>query len=216
MSDPDSLLAAALRPARWARIQAVLDRRLGAVRVVLENLHHPHNTSAVLRTCEALGVQHVHLVESVEECRPSRRVSRGAHKWLTVTQHDGFPECADLLRERGFRLFAAMLDPAARPLEQIPVAEPVALVFGNEKDGIAPATRERCDGSFRIPMAGFVQSFNISVAAAISLYSLTGRVRRERPDQGLLSAAERARVLADWLPRSVRCGTRLVRAVRGA
>lgn len=214
MERAEKILRAAVRPRRWAKIEAVLHQRLGAVRAVLENLHHPHNASAVLRTCEALGVQHVHAVETAEDFTFSRRITLGAHKWITLHRHETFAECAAALRDAGFRLYAAMLDPQARPLEDLPVQEPLALVFGNEKQGVSAAARAACDGAFIIPMAGFAQSLNISVAAAVSLYSVARRARLERPDGGLLDAAERARLLEAWLPKSVACGCRVVRALR--
>ncbi len=207
----EEMIRRALRPERWAKIERALRNRLGAVRVVVENLHHAHNLSAVLRTCEALGVQHVHVVDEAEHCKLSRRITMGAHKWLTVHRHARFDTCAEELRQRGFRLYAAMLDPGALPLEEIPVDRPVAVVLGNEKEGVSRRTRELCDGAYFIPMYGFVQSYNVSVAAAISLYSLTRRVRRERPDGGLLSPEERAEVLRSWMPKSLRFGRRLLR-----
>ncbi len=213
MKRAEEILKAAVRPERWAKIEGVLNRRLGAVRVVVENLHHPHNMSAVLRTCEALGIQHVHAVETAEDFTFSRRITLGAHKWLSLHRHDAFSPCAAELKALGFRLYAAMLDPAALPLEEVPVDEPVALVLGNEKDGVSPAARALCDGAYIIPMAGFAQSFNISVAAAVSLYSITRRARELRPDGGLLGPEERARLLETWLPKSVACGARVVRAV---
>lgn len=213
MEDAQELLREVLRPERWAKMEAALKQRLGAVRLVTENLQDPHNRSAVLRTCEALGVQHVHAVQGEDAFRVSRRITLGAHKWLTLHRHGDFDCCARELRARGFRLYAAMLDPDALPLEEIPVDTPVALVFGNEKLGVSPQARALCDAAYTIPMVGFVQSLNISVAAAVSLYSLTLRVRRLRPDGGRLGPAERAEVLENWLPKSVRCGRRLVRAV---
>ncbi|MBI5442083.1 MAG: RNA methyltransferase [Deltaproteobacteria bacterium] len=209
-----SILTSSLRAERWERIQSVLDRRLGAVRVVVENLHHPHNMSALLRTCEAFGVQYVHAVEAVEDFTVSRRITLGAHKWLTLTRHRSFAECAGALRSQGFRLYAATLDPAAVPLEELPVDEPIALVFGNEKRGVSPATRALCDGAYTIRMEGFVQSLNISVAAAISIHSLTERVRRLRADGGLLGEEEKEKLLENWLPKSLRCGPRVAKAAR--
>lgn len=194
-------------------MQAVLDRRLGAVRVVVENIHHPHNMSALVRSCEAFGVQNFHAVETVEDFTVSRRVTLGAHKWLTMKRHRTFEECAAELRRAGFRLYAAMLDPQAVPLQELPVEEPLAIVLGNEKEGVSRAARALCDGAYTIPMAGFVQSLNISVAAAISIYSVTERVRRLRPDGGLLTEEEKEQLLATWLPKSLRCGPRIARAL---
>jgi tRNA (guanosine-2'-O-)-methyltransferase len=214
MQTPEKVIRGGLRPERWAKLQRALDQRLGAVRVVVENLGNPHNTSAVLRTCEALGIQHVHAVEAAGSFTISRRITIGAHKWITLHRHGTIDECARELRVDGFRLYAAVLDPKSVPLEQIPVDEPVALIFGNERSGVTPEVRDQCDGSYTIPMAGFVQSFNISVAAAISLYSLTARIRRLRPDQGLLSPEEKSQILESWLPKSVRWGRKAVRALR--
>lgn len=211
METARAILRRALLPRRRAKMEAVLDRRLGAVRLVVEDLHHPHNMSAVLRTAEALGLQHVHAVEAAEQFTVSRRVTLGAHKWLTLHRHDAIDECADDLRGLGFALYAAVLDAGALPLEEIPVDRPAALVFGNEKRGVSPRARERCDAAFTVPMAGFSQSLNISVAAAISLYSLTRRVRTLREDGGLLSVEEKDRLLEAWLPLGVRCGRRVVR-----
>ncbi len=214
MDQTGEIRRGALRPERWDRIQAVLARRLGAVRAVVENLHHPHNTSALLRTCDALGVQHVHAVEAAEDFVFSRRITLGAHKWLTLHRHDTFAACVAQLRESGFRVYAAMLHPDAVPLEELPLDRPIALVFGNEKAGVSPETQALCDGAYTIPMAGFSQSLNISVAAAVSLYSVCRRVREERPDGGLLSKEERAAVLETWLPKSLRCGRRVARALK--
>lgn len=211
MTSLRALALATLRPERRERLLSVLDQRLGAVRVAVENLHHAHNMSAVLRSCEAFGVQHVHAVETVEAFTFSRRVTLGAHKWLTLHRHDTMAECAAALRGLGFRLYAAMLDPSAVPLGQVPVDRPVALVLGNEKDGVTAAARALCDGAYTIPMAGFSQSLNISVAAAVSLYDVTRRARDERPDRGLLAAAERDALLDAWLPKSARAAARLAK-----
>lgn len=204
-----------LRPERRERLLTVLSQRLGAVRMVVENLHHPHNMSAVVRSCEAFGVQHLHAVEAAGAFTFSRRISLGSHKWLTLHRHDSFAACAADLKALGFRLYAAMLDPGAVPLHEIPTAEPVALVLGNEKEGVTPAARALCDGAYTIPMAGFSQSLNISVAAAISLYDLTRRVRAERPDGGLLTEAARTALLDSWLPKSTRAAGRLARLAGG-
>jgi len=213
MQSAEDIIRGGLKPRRWARIQSVLEQRLGAVRVVLEDLHHPHNMSAVLRSCDAFGVQYVHAVEEPENFTVSRRITLGTQKWLTLRRHDTIAGCAEELRGAGFRLFAAVLNPQAVPLDRIPVDTPVALVFGNERAGVSSSALDLCDGSYTIPMLGFAQSLNISVAAAISLYSLTARVRQHRPDRGLLTAEEKARVIESWLPRSARWGQRAARAL---
>lgn len=216
MPTSDEILRGALRPQRWARIQSVLAQRLASVRLVLENVHHPHNVSAVLRSCEAFGVQHVHAVETSTNFRFSRRITMGTHKWLTLSRHDCFDDCATQLRAEGFKLYAAVPDLGAVPLEQLPVDEPVALVLGNEKAGLTPCARALCDGCYTIPMAGFAQSLNISVAASVSLYDVTRRARAARRDGGLLTSVERSELLATWLPKTVPCGKKVMRASAGA
>lgn len=211
MPSPEEIIRSAVRTERWNRIQQVLGQRLGAVRLVLENVHHPHNLSAVLRSCEAFGVQHVHAVETAADFSFSRRITMGTHKWLTLSRHNTFADCATQLRSRGFRLYAAMLDPSAVRLEELPVDAPVALVLGNERTGISSEAHALCDGCYTIPMAGFAQSLNISVAAAVSLYDVTRRARAQRADGGLLSQEEREALLQSWLPKSVRCGRKVMR-----
>lgn len=207
------ILAGMMTPRRLERMEQVLDRRLGAVRLVVEDLRHPHNMSAVLRSCEAMGVQHVHAVESEEDFTFSRSITKGSHKWLTLHRHETFEECAAELRREGFALYAAMLRPDAMTLEEVPLDRPVALVLGNELKGVRAETLALCDGCYMLPMEGFVQSYNVSVAAALSLHILTARVRRELPDGGGLPPEEKAALLEHWLPRSSPHMKRIVRAL---
>ena len=196
------ILEGMITPRRMERLLGVLGARLGALRVVVENLKHPHNVNAVLRTCEALGVQHVHLVDPGREFYIHRRIAKGSHKWLTLHRHGAFAPCAAELHAAGFRLYAAMPSAGATPVDRIDVGDPVALVFGNESEGVSPEARDICDGCYVVPMTGFVESFNVSVAAAISIYDVANRMRRERPDKGLLSPVESAEILKVWIPKA--------------
>jgi tRNA (guanosine-2'-O-)-methyltransferase len=149
----------------------VLERRQPDLTVVLENVHDPHNISAVLRSCDAVGVPAVHLVYTLEE-RPelSRMSSASAVKWLTVIDHPSITAAYDELRGQGFTIYATHLSPTAGDLYDLKLTRPVALVFGNEHRGVSDEALEEADGSFSIPMMGMVQSLNISVACAVSLY----------------------------------------------
>ncbi len=202
MEDLDALLTEMLTPARRKRVLDALSSRLGALRVVADNLRNSHNMNAVLRTCEAFGVQHLHAVEIERDFHINRKITKGSHKWIDLHRHVDFGECAAELKAGGFRIYAAMLSKKAVALDEIPVDTPVAIVLGNERTGVSKEALSHCDGLYTIPMHGFVQSFNISVAAAISIYSLSTRMRLLREDKGLLSDEERARVLADWLPKT--------------
>lgn len=214
MEELTELLGQMVLPRRMERILRVLDSRFSRVRAVAENLHHRHNMSALLRSCEALGVQHVHAVEKYESFSLSRKVTMGSHKWLTLHRYQDFAACADELKSQGFSIFAAMLSDRAMPVGEIPVDRPVALVFGNELMGVSPEALSRCDGEFVIPMSGFVQSFNVSVAAAVSLYDVTTRMSAAHPGECFLTPEEKASLLSEWLPKSAPFAKRIAKIMR--
>ncbi|RMH42544.1 MAG: TrmH family RNA methyltransferase [Deltaproteobacteria bacterium] len=200
-------VTAALRPHlsddRAARIERVLAARLSSVTAVLENLHDPHNGAAAIRSCEALGLDALHVVEAAEPFRFAKKVTIGCHKWMAVHRYPELAPCAEALRARGFRLYAAVPG-AAQTLDDIDASEPVALVFGNELEGLRPATVAACDAAFSIPMVGFSQSFNLSVSVALCAYAVAGRRRAALGAPGDLTERERARRRARWYALSVR------------
>ncbi|PLX42160.1 MAG: RNA methyltransferase [Deltaproteobacteria bacterium] len=196
------ILTGMMTPRRMERLIAVLEGRLKTLRLVVENLHDPHNMSAVVRSCEAFGVQHLHVVDSKGEFKLSRGIRKGSHKWLDIHYYDSFAPCAEELREAGFDLYAALLTDDAVALEEVPSTRPVALVLGNEHAGVSEEAQRLCDGAYTIPMYGFVQSFNISVAAAISLYSLGTRMRSELGEGALLTPSEGSALLERWIPKA--------------
>lgn len=204
------LLAPTLTDARRARIEAVLDARSAGLRLVAENLHDPHNLSAILRTADAFGVQHVHLTGAAPAAlRPE--VALGAQKWLTLHREGPTVPCLERLRAEGFTVAAAALaEGALDPAEWEPQG-PVALVLGNERAGLLPATVAAADVVLRIPLAGFAASLNVSVAAALLLYALCGKAAlRGRP----LPEDERAQLRAEWTVRSVPRSQSLLRHLR--
>jgi tRNA (guanosine-2'-O-)-methyltransferase len=184
--DPAELLLAR----RKERIDQVVAQRVRGLTLVLEQVHDPHNLAAVLRTSEALGLQDLHVVASPKGFRPSQAVTQGADKWLDLHKHPSASACADELHREGFRIFGSRLDGAALDLNALPFGERLALVFGNEHAGLSPELAERCDGFFRIPMLGFSQSFNISVAVGITLATAM-QARRDRQLGGDLSETDR-------------------------
>ena len=163
---------------RKARIDAVIAARLESVTVVLDRLLDPHNTAAVLRTSEGLGLLRAHVVPHEEgDATAHRRVTQDADKWLDLERHQSGAAAALALTQRGFTVYAGHLDERALLYTALPADRPIALLFGNEHQGPSPETVAACAGTFRIPMAGFTQSFNVSVAAAIALSERT-RARR--------------------------------------
>lgn len=171
-SDVVQALDPLLTDARRARIDEVLSRRTRAVVPVLDGLCDPHNVAAVLRSADAFGVQEVHVIEGEAPLIASQRVTQGADRWLEVVRHTDPQSCVHALRARGYAVYCAVMDGETTP-EQLAAIPRVALVFGNERDGVSCAVQGLCDGRYTIPMRGFVQSLNVSVAAALTLYAAT-------------------------------------------
>jgi tRNA (guanosine-2'-O-)-methyltransferase len=184
---------------RRARIVAAVEGRIRSVVTVIEGLSDPHNASAILRTCDALGVHEVHAIEAQAHVRMTTRVTKGADKWMDLRRHSDPAQCAKELRDRGYKLYIADMR-ATVTLEEIKEQPRVALAFGNEHSGISPALRALADGAFSIPMSGMVESFNVSVAAGIALYVAT------RGRRGDLTQQERSELHARFLLESVRGG----------
>jgi tRNA (guanosine-2'-O-)-methyltransferase len=172
----------------------VLDRRQPTLTVVLEDVHDPHNASAVLRSCDAVGVLDVHLVYVTEE--PPRKsfgrsTSASAAKWIRLHQH-----------EKGFMIAATALEPDSHDFYSLDLTEPTALVFGNEMRGVSEAAIAGADCTVYIPMQGMVESLNISVSCAVSLYeAMRQRAASGMFDQPQLTDTERIEIRDEWLKR---------------
>jgi tRNA (guanosine-2'-O-)-methyltransferase len=157
---------------RRQRIQSVLDQRQDTITVVLENVFDPHNISAVMRSCDAVGVQEIFVLNTriPRHEKFGARSSSSAAKWLTVHQFDNNEACFAELRKRYSKVLTTHLASDAVSLYDINLTESVALVFGNEHAGVSDEVREMADGNFIIPQVGMIRSLNISVACAVSLY----------------------------------------------
>jgi tRNA (guanosine-2'-O-)-methyltransferase len=178
---------------RKRRVDEVVSRRTRNLTVVLEEVEDPHNLAAVLRTCEAFGIQDVHVVES-EKARfyPNAKITQGAEKWLDLLQHRTVVDCIDYLHERGFKVFATSPKPGATSLYDLSFEGKLAMLFGNEVDGVTQRAIAHADGTFWVPMRGMVPSMNISVAAAVSVAQGIFMRHRRLGDRGDLSPAESA------------------------
>jgi tRNA (guanosine-2'-O-)-methyltransferase len=182
-----------LVPERKARIDAVVAQRTRTLTVVMEAFCDPQNVNAVLRTCEAFGVQAVHVVEGpMKAFDPNKKISQNADKWLEVRRWVSTRACLEALRADGFAIYATHLGPGSRPLAELSFAGKVALVFGNEHSGVSGEALALADASYAIPMRGFVQSLNVSVAAAISIAAAVERREAERGRHGDLDEADAA------------------------
>ena len=161
-----------MTPEREERLRSVLDKRQGDLTVVLENVFDPHNISAVMRTCDAVGVQEIFILNTKipRHKKWGAKSSSSAAKWLTVHQFDDAKQCFSSLRERYSSILTTYLWKDSIGLHQIDLTKSIALVFGNEHSGVSDEIRELSDGNFVIPQAGIIQSLNISVACAVTLY----------------------------------------------
>jgi tRNA (guanosine-2'-O-)-methyltransferase len=194
-------LRAVLGEARAARLDQVAAARLAGLAVVLENLHDPHNGGAALRSCEAVGVLEVRIVGL--SLRFSERVTQGCEKWLDLVEDRDVESCAAALRARGFRLYAAVPG-AKRRLEELDALTPAAFLVGNEHAGLTDRARALADEEFAIPLAGFSQSVNLSVATAITVYTHAQRRRAALGRDGDLEGGALDDLRARYYHRDVR------------
>ena len=201
-------IVALLRPfmteRRVGRIQEVVAQRTRTVVPVIEGLVNTGNVSAVMRSAEALGYQDLHVVQGDNErYKHSRRTAQGAQHWLDVWRWEGAETCVGHFHERGFRVAAMHLDDRARPIGDLDFTQPTALVFGNEASGVSRRMREAADATVVIPLAGFTESFNVSVAAALALYHAQQDRQNRQGHHADLTPEEQARLVARFCLRSV-------------
>ncbi len=187
---------------RREKFERVLAGRRPDLTLVLEDIHDPHNVSAVLRSADAVGIMRVRLVYPAGEFpKLGRKSSASASKWVQKTKHSSIRECYDALRAEGFTICATHLGKKAVSLYDLDLTGKVALVFGNEHRGVSQEAAELADVNFHIPMVGMIESLNVSVACAVTLYEAF-RQRLTR-GQRKLSPKEKKMLkdLADeWLP----------------
>lgn len=179
-----------MTPERRDKLLKVLSKRQPDLTVVLENVFDPHNISAVMRTCDAVGIQEVFILNTKipRHKKWGAKSSSSAAKWLTVHQFENASECFSSLRKRYSKILTTHLSSGAIGLHEINMTEPIALVFGNEHSGVSDDIRALADGNFIIPQVGIIQSLNISVACAVTLYeafrqkNLAGHYNRDNMD----------------------------------
>ena len=181
---------------RRQKIERVVSLRNFDTAVVLESIYDRGNVSAVMRSAEGLGFGNFHVIETQEKFKESARVTQGADKWVEVKKWKQTADCVKSLKSQGYKICVTHLDEKSKPLHEIDFSGKVALVLGNEKDGVSPEMIAAADERIIIPMTGFVQSFNISVAGALSLYhSSQDRLKKRgtnasinETEQGILKA----------------------------
>ena len=185
---------------RLNRLEQVLRHRQPDITIVMENIHDPHNVSAVLRSCDAAGVMEVQLIYTETDFPDiGKKSSASAKKWVGLRQFKNVKDCYKKLREEGFTIFATHLEGKAKSLFEINMTKKVAIVVGNEHEGVSSEAAILADGILQIPMFGMIQSLNVSVATAVILFeAVRQRIASGQFDESKYSDAQLAKLLKIW------------------
>ena len=189
-----------------ALFDRLVQHRTRHVAVVLEDIFQSHNASAVLRSCDCFGVQDVHVVEKNNQFNPAGDVAVGSSKWVDYYRHGDILSAYGYLRERGYRIVATLPHENDTMIGDLDLSQPVALVFGTELTGLTREAIDHADAYVKIPMYGFTESFNISVCAALSLFSTTERMRRSGDIRWQMTEDEQLTVKLRWAQQTIRDG----------
>jgi tRNA (guanosine-2'-O-)-methyltransferase len=185
----------------------VLEERTRHFTVVLEDIFQPHNASAVVRTCDIFGVQDVHAIENKYTNKVSRHVAKGSQKWITSKRYksdgDNTKICLDHLREKGYQIIATTPHNDSCLLQDFDITKKSAFIFGVEAEGVSDFVKENADGFLKIPMVGFTESLNISVAAAIILQEVTTKLRYSNINWQL-SQEEKEILYFNWVKKTIK------------
>lgn len=190
-----------MTPERRSRLTSVLNKRQPDLTVVLENVFDPHNISAVMRSCDAVGIQDIFVVTTKipRHKKWGARSSSSAAKWLTVHQFDDTEACFKELRKRYKTILTTHLSSDAVSLHQVDFTGSVALVFGNEHAGVSEEARALSDGNFLIPQMGIIQSLNISVACAVTIYeAMRQKLNAGHYEKRRLETEQYQHLLKEW------------------
>jgi tRNA (guanosine-2'-O-)-methyltransferase len=192
---------------RRGRLKEVLEERTNHVTVVLEDVYQSHNFSAVLRSADIFGIQSINFIENRNKYKISEDVSMGSTQWLTLNRYqkheNNTKACLSELKAKGYKIVATSLHKNSVSLSELDVTQPIALVFGTELTGITKDVEDMADEFVKLPMYGFTESFNISVCAALCMYELSTKIRKEVPNYHL-SDLEKEDIYIEWLKASVK------------
>ena len=200
-------LSGFMTDARKDKIESILEQRTRHITVVLENIYHPHNASAIIRNCECFGIQDMHVIEDKYEYSPSTDIVRGSLKWLNINYHrqsgNNTAECIKSLKENGYKIAATCLREDTISIDDLPIDNKIALVLGTEDKGVSDELLANADYAVKIPMCGFTQSLNVSVSAAICIKEMTNKLKKSNINWQL-NENEKNEIRLDWYKKSVR------------
>lgn len=210
-----ALLSGFMLPARYDVLRRTVAMRTRYMTILAENTFHPQNAAALIRHCEAFGLQQMHTVETFCRFTPSAAIVRGTDRWVDIRRHGSTAEALAALRAEGYRIVATTPHREDTTPESFDVGRGrFALVFGTEHAGISEEVLASADEFLRIPMCGMVESLNVSASAAILIYMLSERMRRQVEGWNM-TAAEQAATLYGWMCRSVKDSEEILKRTFG-
>ena len=213
-------LSGVINEERRERLQQILRERTRHITVVLEDIYQPQNASAVMRTCECLGIQELHVIENLYEYRLNPAVVQGSSKWIDLIRHnreeqDNSHACIEQLKQRGYRIIAMDPAPGGKTVDRLDISDKLALCFGSEEPGLSATLTDLADETVRIPIHGFTRSYNLSVSAGISLYILVTALKNSSVNWQL-DERDATDLYIKWLAQSTPSGQSLLEKYLGA
>jgi len=188
---------------RKQKIREVLQKRTNFITIALEDVYQLHNTSAVMRSCEIFGIQNLHVIEQRFGKRVDTEIAMGAQKWVDIHRYQNMQDAVGSLKSKGYQIIATTPNDNTISLENFKLTKPAAVLFGTEKFGLSEEVMQQADVKLKIPMYGFTESFNISVAASLVLFYLTNQMRKS-PLPWQLSEEEILNKSIDWTQKSIK------------
>ncbi|MEW6507301.1 MAG: RNA methyltransferase [Bacteroidota bacterium] len=185
---------------RLQKIMRAAGARQFSLSIVLENIYDSHNVSAIIRSCDAVGIPKVNLLYTIESFPKLNRISSAsANKWVQIEKFKSVDECVGSLKKDGFRIYSSILDQNVKSLYELDLTKKVAIVVGNENRGVSDEMKKQSDETFYIPMKGMIQSLNVSVAAAVSLFeALRQRENKNMYDKSDLTQDQLNLLIDNW------------------
>lgn len=193
-------LALRITERRYQLMQSVLKKRTRFLTLVLEDVYQPHNAAAVVRSCEAFGIQDLYVIENRNHFKPGKSsVARGADKWVDVHYQHNTTASLQALKQQGYQIAACTLRAPSTPINELKLEKPLAILIGTELKGLTEEAHAEADMHVSLPMHGFTQSLNLSVCSALFLYELTKQLRAKPETLWQLTKTEQEDLLMQWL-----------------
>ncbi len=189
--------------------EEVISKRTRHFTIATEDVYQLHNTSAVMRSCDVFGIQDLHVIEEKVSKKIDREIAMGAQKWVNIDRHNSTKECINNLKENGYQIIATTPHNNSTELKDFDISKKSAFFFGKEKEGLSDIVLDAADGYLKIPMYGFTESLNISVAAAIILQTLVSKLKDSDIDWEL-SEQEKNQIRLHWAKMSIRSSTKII------